>query len=196
MITFGDKINTCMNYTAKDIAKFFNSYHKHVTHAVVAHTNIHTVGMSDMVIQRAAEQAKKDMRYALNCFSKFLYPHHTSLPMRKPDLYRPLCFVTIEGAKQTNDPAQTIHFNISLGNMPKQFDTTKLEICFRHAWHVKAGQSNDLYFDAFSEYAGNSCMWHGYTLKEARQDTRKAWTTNGTWDVENCWIPHKAIAAD
>jgi hypothetical protein len=185
-----------MNYTAKDIEEFFEKYNAYATHAVIAHTKIHTFGKSDRAINMAAAQAKRDLRHALNVFNKCLYPKHTSLPKRKPFLYRPLCFVTIEGAKQTTDPAQTIHFNITLGNIPKQFSTTMLEIIFRYAWHVRAGQSNDLYFDALSEYAGDSRMWHGYILKEARQDTNKAWSTDGTWDVENSWIPHQAIAAD
>jgi hypothetical protein len=54
-----------MNYKAADIAKFFNKYHKHATHVVVAHTKIHTFGMKEMAIKRSAEQAKKDLRYAL-----------------------------------------------------------------------------------------------------------------------------------
>lgn len=185
-----------MNYKAQDIADFFSTYQKHITHAIVAHTNIHTIGLSDRAIDRAADEARKDLRYALNCFNKFLYPNHTNLPTRKPLRFRPLCFVTVEGAKHTADPAQTIHFNISLGNLPKAMCATQIEICFRHAWHVKARQSNDLYCEATSNYPCDSNRWFGYILKEAQQDTKKAWTTNGTWDVENCWIPHEALAAD
>lgn len=185
-----------MNYTAKDIANFFNAYQKHITHVIVAHTNTHTVGLSQQAIDRAADEARKDLRYALNCFNKFLYPNRTNLPTRNPYQFRPLSFVTIEGARTTTDPAQTIHFNISLGNLPKDMTDTQIEICFRHAWHVKAGQSNNLFFEATSEYPCDSKRWFGYTLKEARQDKRKAWETNGTWDVENSWIPHAAFAAD
>ncbi len=185
-----------MNYTAQDIADFFGTYQQHITHAIVAHTNVHTKGLSDRAIERAANEARYDLRYALNCFNKFLYPNHTNLPLRKPMQFRPLCFVTVEGARQTTDPAQTIHFNISFGNLPKSFSTTQIEICFRHAWHVKAKQSNDIYCEATSDYPCDSMRWTGYTLKEAQQDTRKAWATNGTWDVENCWIPHAALAAD
>jgi hypothetical protein len=85
---------------------------------------------------------------------------------------------------------------VSLGNLPKAMPTAQIEICFRHAWHVKAQQSNDLYCEATRDYPCDSNRWFGYTLKEAQQDTRKAWATNGTWDVENCWIPHTALAAD
>ena len=190
------RINKCMNYKAQDIADFFGTYQKHITHAIVAHTNVHTYGMTNAAIDRAAEEARKSLRYALNCFNRFLYPTRTSLPMRTPLVFRPLCFVTIEGAKQTTDPAQTIHFNISFGNLPKAMSTTHIEICFRHAWHVKAQQSNDLFCEAVRDYPSDSARWTGYTLKEAQQDTRKAWATNGTWDVENCWIPHTALAAD
>jgi len=185
-----------MNYTAQHIANFFGKYQKHVTHAIVAHTNVHTINLSNKAIDRAAEQARLDLRFALNCFNKFLYPNRTNLPVKTPLVFRPLCFVTLEGAKQTTDAAQTIHFNISLGNLPKQWTTTHIEIFFRHAWHVRAKQSNDIYCEATSDYPCDSMRWMGYTLKEAQQDTRKAWATNGTWDVENCWIPHTALAED
>ncbi len=185
-----------MNYKAQDIADFFASYQQHITHAIVAHTNAHTIGLSDRAIDLAAAKARNDLRYALNCFNKFLYPNRSNLPTRTPYVFRPLCFVTIEGAKQAADAAQTIHFNISLGNLPKQWTTTHIEIFFRHAWHIKAKQSNDIYCEATSDYPCDSMRWTGYTLKEARQDTQKAWATDGTWDVENCWIPHAALAAD
>lgn len=185
-----------MNYKAQDIAEFFSSYQKHVTHTVVAHTNAHTFGLSDGAIELAAQRARNDLRFALNCFNKSLYPNRTNLPVRKPLQFRPLCFVTIEGARHTADPASTIHFNISLGNLPKQLTTTYIEICFRHAWHVKAKQSNDIFVEATNDYPCDSVRWTNYALKEAQQDTRKAWATDGTWDVENCWIPHAAFAAD
>jgi hypothetical protein len=185
-----------MEYTSQDIADFFGTYQKHITHTIVAHTNKHTIGLSDRAIDRASNDARKDLRYALNCFNKLLYPKHTNLPTRKPLLFKPLCFVTIEGARQTSDAAQTIHFNISFGNLPKSMSTTQIEICFRNAWHVKAGQSNDIFCEATNDYPSNSRRWFGYILKEAQQDTRKAWTTNGTWDVENCWIPHTALTED
>ena len=185
-----------MNYKASDIAYFFNQYQKHVTHNIVAHTNIHTYGLPNDVIERKAMEAKASLRHAINCFVKLLYPKRTNLPLYKPYIYQPLQLVTMEGAKQTNDPAQTIHFNISLGNLPPQFTTMHIEIFFRHAWVVKAGQKNDIYCEATSELACNSEKWAVYTVKEARQNRDKAWDTNGVWAAEHCWIPHEAFAAN
>ncbi len=184
-----------MNYNAKDISNFFNEYQKHVTHIVVAHTNIHTYGLPEAAIDRKATEAKASLRHAMNCFTRLLYPHKPNLPFYKPYVFQPLRLVTMEGAKHTNDPSQTIHFNISFGNLPPQYSATHIEIFFRHAWVTNAGQKNDIYCEAISEVPCNSNKWAVYAVKEARQNKSKAWDTNGTWDAENCWIPHEALAA-
>ena len=104
-------------------------------------------------------------------------------------------FVTIEGANQTTDRSQTIHVNISLGNLPAVLNTEDIETLFRHAWHDMAHQSTDV--KAYDYYkVDEASHWAGYSLKEAQQSTRKAWDTNSIWDVSNCWIPHTALNAD
>lgn len=190
-----------MNYTAHDIESFIGQYEKHFTHVVVAHTNFrpynnpHSKTLNNEArIQKMVEQAKRDCRHALNCFSKLLYPTATNKPTRHPQIYRPLTFVTIEGARDTTDRAQTIHFNITLGNLPISLTAHEVEVLFTHAWHEQAKQSNDV--KVFDYVSGTHKQWVGYTLKEAQQAKKKAWTTDGIWDVENCWIPHAALAAD
>jgi hypothetical protein len=193
-------------YNAKDIESMFNQHEQHVSHVVVAHT-LHRPYVAstnagrfkhvkeDPYITAKMEQTRKDTRYALNCFYKLLYPNHTNRPTQNPNLFKPLTFVTIEGAKVTTDRSQTIHVNISLGNLPSVLSTEDIETLFRHAWHDMAHQSTDV--KAYDYYkVEEASHWAGYSLKEAQQNTRKAWDTNSIWDVSNCWIPHAALKAD
>lgn len=191
------------NYAASDIEHFLNSYEQHISHVIVAHTKFRPYvdpqskrfTNSDLRIQRMAEQAKKDCRYALNVFSKQLYPTSTNKPIRNPLMYKPLTFVTIEGARETTDREQTIHFNIAIGNLPKILTTQDIETLFKYSWHTKAAQSSNI--KVMEYYRVNEmALWNGYSMKEAQQDKRKAWSTEGIWDVSNCWIPHAALNAD
>jgi len=194
------------NYKAQDIESMFNQHEQHVSHVVVDHT-LHRpyvastdVGRfkhvrADQYIKTKMEQTSKDTRHALNCFYKLLYPTHSNRPNQNPNLFKPLTFVTIEGANQTTDRSQTIHVNISLGNLPSVLNTEDIETLFRHAWHDMAHQSTDV--KAYDYYkVDEASHWAGYSLKEAQQNTRKAWDTNSIWDVSNCWIPHAALKAD
>lgn len=183
-----------MNYTAQDIQNFIGSYENHFSHVVVAHTNFRPYNSTKVQIEKMATQAKKDCRHALNCFNKLLFPNSKNKTTRHPELYRPLTFVTIEGANETADKAQTIHFNITLGNLPIKLTAEEVQALFTHAWHVMAKQSSNVM--AYEYNMGTNRQWIGYTLKEAQQATKKAWETNGIWDAENCWIPHAALNAD
>ncbi len=193
-------------YNAKDIEHFFNRYEKHVSHVIVAHTHHRPYVASRDVGRfkniRADQYAKakivetgNDLRHALNCFGKLLYPAHPNRPKQNPNVFRPLTFVTIEGAKETTDRAQTIHVNIAIGNLPSVLNTEDIEALFRHAWHDMAHQSSDVKVFDYKQIEGQS-RWMGYSLKEAQQAPYKAWDTNSIWDVSNCWIPHAALKAD
>lgn len=189
-------INKCMNYTEEHIAEFFQKHESKITHNLVAHTKFRPCGHTQFRIERMSEEAKRNLRYALSCFGKSLYPNHSNWIVRKPHIYRPLSLVSIENIKETTDPQQTIHFNISLGNIPKHLSTTQIEILFRHAWHVKAQQSNDIYITHVNDYPSSQRQWFGYILKDVSKCRKLAWETNGTWDVQNCWIPHNAAHTD
>lgn len=196
------ELNTFMNYTAQDIQNYKGKYEKYFTHVIVAHTHFRPyvnpqnrkITNPEARAKLLAAQAKKELRFAMNCFNKLLYPSATNKPIRHPYFYRPLTFVTIEGANETTDKAQTIHFNITLGNLPAQLTTEDVEVLFKHAWHTMAGQSKNV--KAYTYTSGTNNEWTGYTLKEAQQAPKKAWETDGIWDAENCWIPHAALDAD
>lgn len=175
------------NYTAQDIATFMNQHEKQFTHVVVAHTHFRPYNKSKVQIQMMQTEAQRRCRYALNCFYASLYPAQQNKIKRYPDRFKPLTFVTIEGAHSTTDKAQTIHFNITLGNLPQGMTTEQIEQLFLRAWVHKAGQSQNVYAQAY--YKKPEKDWSGYTLKEANDDKHKAWSTDGVWDVENCWIP-------
>lgn len=180
----------------------FDGYRQHISHIVVAHTRHRPFIAStesgrykhvraDTYIKQKLDQTSKDTRYALNCFEKLLYPDATNKAKRRPDLFKPLCFTTIEGANETTDRAKTIHVNIALGNIPKVLTTEDIETLFRHVWHVKAKQMDDVKVMAFDHRD-----WVGYSLKEAQQKPSRSWDSTSIWDVSNCWIPHNALKAD
>ena len=183
-------------YTAHDIESFQNEFIEHITHVVVAQTNFRPYQKTPIQINRMADEAKKDLRHALNCVAKSLYPNSTNKPVRQPYLYRPLTFVTIENAKENMGREQTIHFNIAFGNLPSDMSATALEALFREAWVKKAHQTNDVKAYSVRDRPIEASTWNGYSLKEAQQQKDKAWRIEGIWDVTNCWIPHAALGAD
>ena len=61
-----------MNYTANDIAEFFNAQEHLVTHVIVAQTKFRPYRKSKQAIDMMATEAKKNLRHALNCFAKQL----------------------------------------------------------------------------------------------------------------------------
>jgi hypothetical protein len=190
------------NYTAKDIEQMFGAYRQHIRCVIVAHTKHRPYVCSvdsrryasiraSRYLQHKLQQTSKDARYALNCFEKLLYPDASNKPVRRPDLYKPLCFTTIEGARETTDRSKTIHVNIALGNLPTVLSITDIETLFRHAWLTKANQRDDIEVRAY-----DLRNWVGYTLKEVQQQPSRAWDEHSVWDVSNCWIPHSALKAD
>jgi hypothetical protein len=190
------------NYGIDDWNGFVAEYDKHITHVVVAHTkqrpfvNAQDKRITDVEGRVAwqATQAIKDCRYALNCFNKLLHYGNGSRVVRNAEQYRALSFVTLEGAKVTTDSRQTLHFNISLGNLPKHFTTQDIDTLFKYAWCDMAGQSRDVLVQDYYRQEGKN--WHSYVGKEANYDRQRVWGENSIVVVENCWIPHKALATD
>ena len=194
------------NYTANDIRNMFQQYQQHFQYVIVAHTkhrpyvatcndSRYATKNTDKWLENKLEQTSKDLRYALNCFNRLLYPNATNKCRRNPHKYRPLTMVTIEGARATTDRQQTIHVNIALGNLPTVLNKEDIKTLFRHAWHEQAQQGNDIQVEHFYK-AQEKEGWLGYSLKEAQQQPSRAWNENSIWDVTNCWIPHSAVNTD
>ena len=190
------------DYTAKDIEAWFDGYKRQITHVVVAHTKYrpwvacqnqgrYRLINTQNYLQRRLEATSKSTRYALNGFNRFIFPGRTNRTRQRPDLFKPFAFVTIEGARPTQDRAQTIHINLALGNLPAKLTKDDLHVIFRHFWHEKAKQKDDVWVD---NYDGRP--WGGYSLKEAQQDPSRMWNESSILDVANCWIPHCALNED
>lgn len=189
------------NYTIDDWTSFIAQYDQHITHVIVAHTNLRAytspdnkwVGNTEKRLEMMAEKAISDCRYALNCFNKLLYFGEESKVVKRPDVFRPLTFVTLEGAKATTDSRQTLHFNITLGNLPKHFTTADIKTLFEYAWCEKAKQGKNVWVGDY--YRQEGLEWHSYTGKEANFDRQRVWGNNSVIVAENCWIPHATFAA-
>ena len=190
------------NYGIADWNEFIGNYDKHITHVVVAHTKLRAyvaaqgtqTWNAEKREQLLAARAIKDCRHALNCFNGLLHYGHSSLVKRKPFLYRPLTFVTLEGTKATTDSRQTLHFNISLGNLPKYFTTRDIDTLFKYAWCDMAGMSDNVQVSDYYRQEGKN--WHTYTGKEANYDRQRVWGDNSILVVGNCWLPHAALGMD
>lgn len=194
------------NYTADDITQMFKQYEQQVQYVIVAHTHhrpytvcrnegqLKTVNLEKWLSAKL-EQTSKDIRYALNCFNRLLYPNSTNKCRRNPLQFRPLSFVTIEGARATTDRQQTIHANIAIGNLPAVLEQSDIETLFRHAWHAQARQGKDIQVINYYQ-AQKGEGWLGYSVKEAQQQPSRTWNDDSIWDVTNCWIPHRAFNAD
>ena len=188
-------LNTAVKkYCAKDIEAFFKQQDQHISHVLVAHTRFHAYGKTKQQLGELARASSRDLRHALNHFGRLLYPSAQNKVRRNPYRYRPLTIVTLEGARETTNPALTLHFNICLGNLPTLLTTDDIRTLFTHAWHIQAHQSDNVM--AYDYTVHPTKTWLGYQLKEAQQQPTSAWETSGVWDVENCWIPHAAFRAD
>ena len=180
-----------MQITTTEIQRYFERYSAHLQYVVVAHTPYSCYSANERQIAELSQQAQAGCRHALNCFAKSLYKGSTNKSVRKPQLYRPLSLTTMEGARQTANRHLTIHYNIFLGNIPTQYIAGDIEALFRHAWHAKAGMSDDVKLYAITEQ--NCRQWIGYTLKETGISRANITGTYTTWDVANSYIPHQAL---
>lgn len=190
-------------YTADDIATWMHGHEHLASHVIVAHTHhrsciAHSAKTkyqnlnTERYLSGKLEETSKSIRYALNCFNASLYPENRNLPRRKPSIFKPFTFVTIEGAKFTADAAQTIHANIALGNLPKHLTLAQIKALFFDAWCIKAKQKGDITVTEYYRHSDKR-SWFGYSLKEAEENTDRAWNTNSVWDVQNCWIPNDPL---
>ena len=183
-------------YGKQDVADWIDSYADSVSHVIVAHTHItpfssrKTGAQFEGYREDCIRKTSASLRHAMNCFDAMLYPNAKNKVRRNKQLYKPLVFATIEGAKETTDPKQTVHVNIMIGNLPKHIQTAQLELLFKQAWVDKAGQSSNVFVQEYEHQAGK---FTGYILKEVEQDRSLAWRDNSIVDFENCYIPHQAV---
>jgi hypothetical protein len=169
------------------VRSFLEKQQQHITHYMVAHSYYRTYEKELDDLERMAEKLKKHFRYARNCFNRELYGNG---PKRKPLLYQPLLIATIEGASKKNiiDPAQTLHYNIYLGNIPKQLTDDDIKELWKYCWHTKAGQSDDIFITTPQNNTQSHLLRYG--TKEGQLGSISC------WDFENTQIPYDAFNAD
>jgi hypothetical protein len=182
-----------MNYTANDVASHFQKYSDHISHYAVMHTKLRSANKSQKTRESYVEQTNKNLHYALQVFETKIHDGHINRARRKPEIYKPLSFATIEGAYETTNNELTVHVNLLLGNLPTHLNDAHIYQCLTYAWLYKANQSDDLSFYNIANDNQSVCRALNYSVKEGRANRERLWSTNGIWSVQNCWIPHQAL---
>jgi len=172
--------------TVKTIRQFLTQFEPHITHYIVAQTNIRTYMRAQNAIDRDVELLNKKVRHFRNCFNQALY---AAKAKRKPLKWQPLLITTIEGVATSAEPTQTVHYNFAIGNLPDSLTTKELAIVFRECWVDKAGIGNDDIWLQEANKLGN-IGWLNYITKEAEKGNIE------TWDFVNTQIPYVALEAD
>ena len=173
-------------YTKADITRFAYEHAHLMQYYIVAHTHFRPHNKSDARIAQARSDTAQALKHALNCLTSEVNIGHASRAKRKPHIYRPATFATVECCSASALRHQTMHVNILIGNLPGILTAQDVQTLFRHCWTNKAEQADDTYV---TKYDGSTRLID-YTLKEGNTgDT-------GSWCVENTFIPRTALHAD
>ena len=170
-------------YTKVDIEEFGYEHAHLIQYYIVAHTHFRPYNKSQSRIRRACDETTKALRHALNCFTSEVNVGHASRAKRKPHIYRPATFSTIECRSANALRNKTMHVNVLIGNVPGILTAEDIQTLFRHCWLNKAQQADDV---KVSNYDGSKRLF-GYTLKEGK---------TGGWCEENSFFPSIALHAD
>lgn len=190
------------NYTAEDINNWVSNYYEQFQFLVVAHTNCYPKGKSLQTI--FSQQTKRQEMLGKTLFevSKTLYKNEPFLPRDYRDEYGMLQFSTVEFNSPNVRDGDTMHFNVMLGNLPKDYSKEQLKEVFLGTWNKKLKQSKDVWVysveDLVSMNEGTDSpisAFSRYSLKDAYADKSKAWKVEGTWDVLNTWLPSSKLLA-
>lgn len=178
-------LNSSMANDKLILTQYFEKYARYVTHVAVAHSSFHPCNATDRQIEAMLREFQdKQLRHFIRRFGQALYQ---AKALRKPERYMPLIFTTIEGARASALPEQTIHANFALGHLPAHLGVAELKDRFTECWVEKARiANNDIWLDQVSALGPEN--WFSYITKEAERGN------GSTWDFENSWIPHQALA--
>jgi hypothetical protein len=180
-------------YTYEDVEQTFAKHKHKVTHYIVAQTHFRPCNHDEKRIAQMAAQAKKNLRHALNHFAADMnIGVSRSMVQRKPHIYRPLSFVTIESLSPSLLSKHTIHFNILLGNLDPRFSTEEIGEKFRKCWVDKVKQKDLVHTQ---EYDGRANLL-SYCIKEEKQSHNLESTELSNWDIENCFVPKFPVFVD
>lgn len=80
----------------------------------------------------------------------------------------------------------TVHVNVCLGNISREYSTAEIEHIFRHCWVNEVKQADNISVQELS--SGHTVF--DYMLKEAKGSSARAMDCFGTWDVDNTFVPN------
>lgn len=190
------------NYTAEDINNWVSKYYEQFQFLVVAHTNCYPKDKSLQTIFSQQMKRQEFLEKSLIEVSKTLYKNEPFLPRDYRDEYGMLQFSTVEFNSPNVREGDTMHFNVMLGNLPKEYTKEKLKEVFLATWNKKYKQSKDVWVYSVEDLVNMKegtdspiSAFSGYILKDAYADESKAWKVEGTWDVLNTWLPSSKLLA-
>ena len=187
--------------TADDFNDWVRPFLPKIQFAMVAHTRFRPCNQSLRKIGFRRNACSEILEETLKAVSLNMYPNDPKLPFRRRIQYRPLTFTTVEGLSPNLTIDKTMHFNILIGNLPSDFTKQKLMFHFMKSWVGKFGQSDDIWIRSADELIKtdeNSTdtpiqVVSRYFQKEAYENKSNAWSTEGTFDTRNIWLPHEAL---
>lgn len=189
------------NYTADDFNDWVRPFLPKIQFAIIAHTKFRPCNQSLRKIGFKRHACSEILEETLKMVSLNLYPHDPKLPFRKRFDFRPLTFTTVEGLSPNLTHEKTMHFNILIGNLPEDFTKQKLMFYFSKSWVEEFGQSDDIWICSVDELIkADECstdtpiqVLSRYIQKDAYENKSNAWSTEGTFDEKNIWLPHEAL---
>jgi len=189
------------NYSADDFNDWVRPFLPKIQFSIVAHTNFRPCNQTLRKIEFRRNTCSEILEKTLKTVSLNLYPSDRKLPFRKRFEYRPYTFTTIEGLNQNLTQEKTMHFNILIGNLPVDFTVQKLMFHFSENWVRKFGQSDDIWIRSVDELVKKDesstdtpiQVVTRYFQKDAYENKTNAWSTEGTFDTRNIWLPHEAL---
>ena len=168
------------NYTAEDINEWVSKYYDQFQFLVVAHTNCYPKDKSFQTI--ISQQLKRSEFLGKTLFEVSKSTVEFNTPFVRED--------------------DTMHFNVMLGNLPKEYTKEKLKEVFLESWNKKFKQSKDVWVFSVEDLVKINdgtdspiSAFSRYSLKDAYADKSKAWKVEGTWDVLNTWLPSSKLLA-
>ena len=135
-------------YTRKDVVDWLNDWRFIMTHYIVAHTRIHAAGTKVRGRERIKTQTQNNLRYTMNRVTRDIVGNN--ICKRNPHTLAPAIIATIEGNRESILESKTVHVNMLIGNLPpNKRDPMKLLETFKYNWHLKCGQSDDVWIEQF-----------------------------------------------
>ena len=190
------------NYTEEDINNWVSKYYEQFQFLVVAHTNCYPKDKSLQTIFSQQIKRQEFLQKTLIEVSKTLYKNEPFLPRDYRDEYGMLQFSTVEFNSPNVREGETMHFNVMLGNLPKDYKKEQLKEVFLGTWNKKLKQSKDVWVYSVDDLVNMNegtdspiSAFSRYSLKDAYANKSKAWEVEGTWDVQNTWLPPSKLLA-